>query len=93
MGSTLPASSDRAQSDGVSHHSHQGLGPSNGRVQKFIVGQESIVKILGGIFQKLLLAFDGGLLVFAGVSSADRAEEQDSELLTWRRETLDRSMA
>lgn len=78
----LPAASNRAERYGVSHHRDQGLSSGDGRVEQLVVWQETVVEVLGRILHQLLFAFDGGLLVLAGVPRPHRAEEQHPELFT-----------
>ncbi len=84
----LPAASHRAESDGVSHHGHQGLRSSDGGVQQLVVRQEAVVQVFSGVLHQLLLPLDGRLLVFAGVTGANGAQEQHPELLTYRQEQI-----
>lgn len=69
----LPAASHRTESDGVSHHGHQGLRSSDGGVQQLVVRQEAVVQVFSGVLHQLLLPLDGRLLVFAGVTGANGA--------------------
>lgn len=78
----LPAASNRAERYGVSHHGDQGLSSGDGRVEQLVVWQETVVEVLGRILHQLLFAFDGGLLVLAGMPRPHRAEEQHPELFT-----------